>query len=176
MSTLSQAMLINGLVLFAVLEADLGSHRKVGVFRILRPLLLAAAIVPLFAKGLTTHGDGLTLEIAASVAGLLAGLAATSLMRVYSSPRTGRPVTRAGFGYASLWIVVIGARAAFSYGSEHWFGTQLGHWMISHQITVDAITDSLILMAVSMTLTRTLGLATRAFGTHRLASAGAAHN
>ena len=37
MSSLGQAMLINALVLFAVLEADLGPHRKVGAFRVLRP-------------------------------------------------------------------------------------------------------------------------------------------
>jgi hypothetical protein len=169
MSTLSQAMLINGVVLFAVLEADLGPHRKIGRFRILRPLLTSAAIVPLFIKSPVTHGAGLALEIAATVAGLLVGLAATALTTVYRSPRTGQPVSRAGFGYAVLWIVVVGARAAFSYGSEHWFATQLGHWMINNQVTVDAITDALIMMAVAMTLTRALGLAGRAFGVRRRA-------
>lgn len=162
MSTLGQAMLINAIVLFAVLEADLGPHRKIGAFRILRPPLTAAAIVPLFAKALTTHGDGLGLELLAGLAGVLAGLAATGLTQVYLSPRTDRPVSRAGFGYAALWICVIGARAAFSYGSQHWFSAQLGHWMLRHQVSVDAITDSLLIMAVAMTLTRTLTLATRA--------------
>ncbi|MEK8171602.1 hypothetical protein NKH77_25740 [Streptomyces sp. M19] len=46
MSTLQQAMLINAVVLIAVLEADLGPHRKIGPFRVLRPLLMSAAIVP----------------------------------------------------------------------------------------------------------------------------------
>lgn len=162
MSSLGQAMLINGLVLFAVLEADLGAHRKVGRLRILRPLLLAFGIIPIYATALATHGTGLTIEIAATVAGLLGGLAATRLITVYRSPRTGGPVSRAGFGYAALWTGVIGARAAFSYGSVHWFRPQLGHWMTAHQVTADAITDSLLLMAVAMTLTRTLTLATRA--------------
>jgi hypothetical protein len=174
MSTLGQAMLINALVLFAVLEADLGPHRKIGAFRILRPLLLAGAIVPIYAKGLATHGAGLGLELAAGLAGVLAGLAATALTRVYVSPRTSRPVSRAGFGYAALWIVVIGARAAFSYGSEHWFSAQLGHWMLRHQVTGDALTDGLLIMAVAMTLTRTLGLAARAATAARSAPAVAA--
>jgi hypothetical protein len=158
-------MIVNGAVLFAVLEADLGAHRKIGGFRILRPLLLAAGIVPLYLTQLATRGSGLALEVAATVAGLLVGLLATRMTQVYRSPRTGRPVSRAGFGYAAVWIVVIGARAAFSYGSYHWFPTQLGHWMVTEQVSADTITNGLVLMAVAMTLTRTLTLAARASST-----------
>jgi hypothetical protein len=162
MSGLDQAMLINGVVLFAVLEADLGPHRKIGKLRILRPLLMAAGIVPLYLTSLATRGSGLALEVAAAVAGVLVGLLATRTTQVYRSPGTGKPVSRAGFGYAAVWTVVIGARAAFSYGSYHWFPTQLGHWMTTQQVTPDMITNGLILMAVAMMLTRTLTLATRA--------------
>ncbi|QMU74958.1 hypothetical protein GXW83_03450 [Streptacidiphilus sp. PB12-B1b] len=162
MSALTQAMLINVVVLFAILEADAGPHRKIGAFRILRPLLTAGVIVPLFIKGLTTQGAGLALEIGLTVAGLVCGAAAVALTRVYRSPRTGRPVSRAGWGYAFLWIGVIGARMAFSYGSVHWFPTQLGTWMATHHITSAALTDGLLLMAVGMMLTRTLALAFRA--------------
>jgi hypothetical protein len=162
MSPLTQAMIINAVVLFAVLEADLGAHRKVGRLRIIRPLLMAGAIVPLYLTALTTHGTGLSLEIAGAVAGLLLGLLATALMKVYRSPKTGKAVSRAGLGYGAVWTVVIGARAAFSYGSSHWFNTQLGSWMTSHNVSVDAITNTLILMAVAMVLTRTIGMAARA--------------
>jgi hypothetical protein len=162
MSPLTQAMVINAVVLIAVLEADLGPHRKIGVFRIVRPLLMAAAIVPLYLTALTTHGMGLTLEIAGAAAGLLLGLLATSLMTVYGSPKTGKPASRAGYGYAAVWTVVIGARAAFSYGSSHWFRSQLGTWMGAHDVSVDAITNTLILMAIAMVLTRTIGMAARA--------------
>jgi hypothetical protein len=41
----------------------------------------------------------------------------TALMRVYRSPRTGRPVSAAGFPYAAAWTVIVGARAAFSSAS-----------------------------------------------------------
>jgi hypothetical protein len=87
---------------------------------------------------------------------------ATGLMKVYRSPKTGRPVSRAGFGYAILWIAIIGARSGFSYGSAHWFGPQLGSWMAAHQVASAAITDTLLLMALGMLLTRTFGLAARA--------------
>jgi hypothetical protein len=162
MSGIASAMIINGVVLAAVLEADVGSHRKVGVLRIVRPLLMAAGIVPLYLKALTTHGTGLGLELIGAVAGLLAGLAAVKLTHVYRSSRTGKPVSRAGAAYAALWIATIGARSAFSFGSVHWFNAPLGHWMARHDVSVAAVTDSLILMAVAMVLTRTLGLALRA--------------
>ena len=61
-----------------------------------------------------------------------------------------------------LWIIVIGARSAFSYGSAHWFGPQLATWMTTHHVVSGAITDTLLLMALGMLLTRTLGLAARA--------------
>ena len=162
MSPLTQALVINAVVLVAVLEADLGPHRKIGRLRIVRPLLMAGAIVPLYLTALTTHGTGFALEIAGAAAGLLLGLVATMLMKVYRSPKTGKPASRAGFGYAAVWVVVIAARAAFSYGSTHWFSSQLGSWMSNHDVSVDAITNTLILMAVAMVLTRTIGMATRA--------------
>ena len=46
-------------------------------------------------------------------------LITAALMRVYRSPQTGKPVTRAGFPYALAWTLVIAARVAFSYGSAH---------------------------------------------------------
>jgi hypothetical protein len=162
MSDLTSAMIVNAVVLAAVLEADLGAHRKVGRLRIARPLLLAAGIVPLYLKAFATHGTGLGLEVVGAVAGLLAGIAAASLTHVYRSPTTGKPVSRAGAGYAAMWILVIGGRAAFSYGSVHWFNAPLGHWMARHDVSVAAITDTLVLMAVAMLLARTVGLAIRA--------------
>jgi hypothetical protein len=162
MSPLTQAMIVNSVVLVAVLEADLGPHRKINWFRLARPLLMAAGIVPLFLTALATHGTGLTLEITGATSGLLLGLLATALMGVYRSPKTARPVSRAGFGYAAVWTLVIGARAAFSYGSYHWFSSPLTNWMTSHQVTGDMITNALVLMAVSMVLTRTIGMGARA--------------
>jgi hypothetical protein len=173
-SGIENALLINALVLAVVLEADLGPHRKIGWFRVARPIVTAALIVPFFLEGFTRSGTGLLVEVAATVAGLLLGLAAGALMRIYRSPRTGRPVSRAGFGYAALWTVVIGARVAFSYGSSHWFGPQFGHWTTAHSVTTAAITDSLIFMAMAMLIARTLSLGLRAAGLPRATGVGTA--
>jgi hypothetical protein len=155
-------LIVDAVLLAAVLEADLGSHRKIGKFRILRPLGLAAAIIPLYLTAVVTHGSGAVLEVVGAIAGIVFGFAAISLMTVYRSRDTGKPVSRAGPGYAALWIIVIGGRAAFSYGSTHWFRAQLGHWMVTNRVTPGAITDALIFMAVTMLLTRTIAMAIRA--------------
>ncbi len=161
-SELTEAMIVNGVVLTTVLATDLGPARKIGPMRLLRPVIAAAVIIPLFIQNPVTHGNGLTVEIAGIVAGLLAGLAAAALMGVYRSPDTGRPVSRAGAPYAALWVVVVAARAAFSYGSVHWFAHPVASWAIANQVSVAAITDGLIFMAVAMVLVRTLGLRVRA--------------
>ena len=158
MSTLMNAEIVNVLVLAAVLEADLGRHRKITTFRILRPILLAALIVPLFIEKVTTHGGGLAVQLAGVAVGVAGGLIALALMRVYRSGTTGKPVSSATWGYALLWTVVIFARGLFSYGANHWFGTQLGGWLATNSIPSAAITDGLIFMAVVMILTRTVGL------------------
>jgi hypothetical protein len=159
---LTNALIINGLVLVAVLEADLGPARKLSRMRLLRPLLMSASIVPLFLEAIATHGTGLALEIGGGVAGGLLGLGAASLISIRRQPDTGRLVTRSGGAYAALWIAVIAARSCFSIGAIHWFNHPLTTWMANHQVTGAAITDTLIIMAVAMTLARTLSLALRA--------------
>lgn len=99
--------------------------------------------------------------------GALLGLTAASLISIRHQPTTGRLVTRAGAAYAALWIAVIAARSCFSIGAAHWFNHPLATWMANHQVTGAAITDTLIIMAVAMTLARTLSLAVRANQTRR---------
>jgi hypothetical protein len=159
---MQSALIVDAVVLAAVLQADLGKQRKIDKFRLLRPVLVAAGIVPIFLEAVSTHGNGLILEVTLSVAGIILGLVAVSLMTIYRSPDTDKPVSRAGAAYAALWVLVIGARAAFTYGSSNWFSSGLGHWMARNDVTSKAIIDGLIFMAVAMVLTRTIGMARRA--------------
>lgn len=162
MSPLTEAMIVNAVVLATVLASDLGPARKIGWIRLLRPLVAAVVIIPLFISQPVTHGSGLAVEIAGCVAGLLGGLAAAALMKVYRSPTSGRPVSSAGAPYAIFWIVVVGARAGFSYGAAHWFTAQIVSWAVANRVAEAAITDGLIFMAIAMILVRTIGLAARA--------------
>ncbi|MFC4032275.1 hypothetical protein ACFO3J_12375 [Streptomyces polygonati] len=153
--------LINLAVLAAVLEADLG-RRRIGWFRLGRPVLLAGGIIPLYLKSATGHGNGLTLEIIGAGTGVLAGLLAAALMRVEYDPAKRRVVSRAGAPYAALWTVVIGARLWFAYGSAHLFPEQLGRWLATEHIAVGVVTDALIFFSVGMLLSRTGALLARA--------------
>jgi hypothetical protein len=161
-SELTEAEIVNGIVLVTVLATDYGSARKINAMRLLRPVIAAAIIIPLFVERPVSSGTGLIVELAGVLAGLLGGLAAGALMRVYRSPKTGKPVSQAGAPYAIFWTVIIAARAAFSYGAAHWFPSQIVSWAIANQVSEAAITDGLIFMAVVMVLVRTGGLRVRA--------------
>jgi hypothetical protein len=175
LSQLTEAMIVNGVVLATVLASDLGPARKIGRMRLLRPVIAAAVIVPVFVRSPATSGSSLAVEIAGIAAGILGGLAAAALMRVYRSPRTGAPVSSAGWPYALFWAVVIGARAVLSYGAAHWFTASIVAWCIASQVSEAAITDGLIFMAITMIIVRTAGLRVRAARVREPASASAPH-
>lgn len=162
LSQLTEAMIVNGVVLATALASDLGPARKIGPARMLRPVVAAAVIIPLFAARPSANGSSVAVELAGVAAGLLGGLAAAVLMSVYRSPKTGKPVSRAAAPYAIFWAVVIAARAAFSYGAAHWFSAQIAGWAVANHVTEASIVDGLIFTAIVMILVRTTGLSGRA--------------
>jgi hypothetical protein len=169
----SSVLIVNLLVLFAVLEADLG-RRRISRLRIIRPLLVAASIVPMFVDRPATAGTGEVLELALAGLGVLLGVfASTGLMRIGFDEAKQRVVSVAGVGYGLFWCVIIGARLAFTYGANHWYTAQLAHWMAANGVSVDALTDALIFMAIAMTVTRTIRLAV---GMSRTQPHAAAHH
>jgi hypothetical protein len=156
----TSALILSAAILAGVFLSDLG-RRAVTAHRLVRPLIIAGVAGVSYLSAFATSGSGLALELAGAGAGAALGLLAAALMRVEHDPSDGRAFTRAGVGYALIWIVVIGARLVFIYGTSHWFSASLGSWMHTHQITGAALTDALILMALAMTTARTLSLVAR---------------
>jgi hypothetical protein len=129
-----------------ILFRDLG-HRRVTLIQLWRPLLVSLAIVPFVMPGWDMAGNGLLLELAALLAGLVFGLLTFSFMKV-TVDGAGTTWTDAGVAYAVAWIVLAGARSAFIYGCQHWFTRSLGMFLVSNHISVDAFADSILLLSL----------------------------
>jgi len=181
--------ILNLAVLASVMVSDLGT-RRIGLYRLLRPVIIVGAVVAIYIEGAATSGRGLILEIVATAAGLGLGALAASLMQVrydrYAegarlarrlglAKRPGRAMSRAGLGYLLVWVVVVAARLYFAWGSSHQFGAQLGRWLATNSISEGALVDSLIFLSIAMVVARTVILGVRARAvTNRARRAGAA--
>jgi len=166
--------IINLVVLAAVLEADLG-HRKISRSRLIRPLVIAAIIAAFWIKGVAWSGTGLWVEAAAIGTGIVLGVAAAALMRVYTET-DGRRYSYAWIPYALLWVAVVGARLWFAYASnyQHYIRVPLVTWMLAHQLTTNAFIDAFVFLALAMVLTRTGSLAVRSRALRGAPAAGLA--
>lgn len=165
-------------VLGVVLESDLG-HRRIGWFRVMRPVIAVIAIVPAFFTTVPTTAHDLILQAAGALAGLVLGLFSVCPLLVsvrydpawrrrwfgHFGPKYGgaRPavISRAGLGYAVVWIAVTAFRLGFAYGSQHWFPAALGRFMAGNQLSATALTNTFILLSIGMDLFRSIGLWTR---------------
>jgi len=127
--------------------------------RLIRPLIIAAVIAAFWISGVAGSGTGLWVELAGIGTGIVLGLVAAALMRVYADG--GRWYSYAALPYALLWVAVVGSRLWFAYAANHDIRVPLGTWMFAHRLTSGALMDAFIFLALAMVLTRTGSLAVR---------------
>lgn len=150
--TTTQWLLNAGLLIF-ILATNLGT-RPVTRRRLTLPIILAAVAGILLLTNVPTRGNDLALDYIGAGAGIALGILAALLMRVERNPR-GQVISRAGFPYAALWLLVIGGRVAFAESASGWAAPAVRDFSISNSITgSDAWTAAFIIMALTMVAAR----------------------
>jgi hypothetical protein len=155
--------LVLNLSLLALMVLTQLGERPLNRWTYLRPALITAVVAYFFLGSIPTQGSDVGLYTAALVAGALFGLLALALMELRWNADQSRVVARAGWGYTAVWIGVIGGRMLFAEMATHGWAAQVGQFSYAHGITgADAWRAAFVLMALSMIVVRTLGLALRA--------------
>jgi hypothetical protein len=144
--------ILNCTMLGWVLMRNLGT-RRVTRSTYLTPLAVVAVAAAVFLRDLPTAGHDVTLEMIGLAAGAAFGVLSTALTRIRTA--TTGAVIRAGVGFATLWVVVIGGRIAFAEWANGPGGRTIGEFSMRHEITgADAWTAAFVLMALAMVAAR----------------------
>lgn len=153
MTTFHITLIVNVTVLAVILGGDLG-RRKVTTMRIIRPLIVVVAAVAIFFHSAQPTSNDLSLQLVGAGVGVLLGLVAGAMLPAEMDD-AGTVHTRAGLPYALFWVTMSAARAAFVYGSEHWFTGSVIRSAIRYRISGPEIFgNALVLMALATVLGR----------------------
>jgi len=141
--------------------------RRLTTRSLLLPLGIVGWAVANYLHGIPTAGNDLALVAgSAGLGAVLGGLAA-----VFTSVRPdhgGRPVAKAGFVAAALWVLGTGARFVFQLYATHGGAASIGRFSAAHDITSgEAWVAALLLMALGEVVARTGVLAWRAGAVRR---------
>jgi hypothetical protein len=135
------------------------------------PVLAVGCAAVLFLHSVPAGGNDIALELACVLAGAAMGAVGglTTRLRLGAD---GRPLGRAGWVAASMWVGGVGARLAFAVAASNGAGPAIARFSITHQITGwTAWMAALVMMALADVLTRLVVIYLRG---HRLAAGSAA--
>src|ERR1041385_8587622 len=90
------------------------------ILGLLLPAVLVASVARMYLHTIPTGGDDLVLEGALAGAGVLMGIVGALTTHLRHDGR--KPLARAGFLAAALWVGGVGGRMAFAYASDHGLG------------------------------------------------------
>ena len=118
------------------------------------PVLAVGAAAVLFLHSVPLGGNDIALELACVLAGAAMGAIggfATHLRR----GANGRPLARAGWLAAGMWVGAVGARLAFAVAADNGAGPAIARFSAANHITSEkAWVAALIMMALADVLTR----------------------
>ena len=118
------------------------------------PVLAAGVAAFFFLHSVPPGGNDIALELACVLAGALTGAIggfATCLRRGAG----GRPLGRAGWLAAGMWVGGVGARLAFAVAASNGAGPAIARFSVASRITGEAAwIAALIMMALAGVLTR----------------------
>ena len=118
------------------------------------PVLAVGVAAVLFLRSVPLGGNDIALELACVLAGALMGAIggfATYLRR----GADGRPLARAGWLAAGMWVGAVGARLAFAIAAGNGAGPAIARFSAAHHITREqAWVAALVMMALADVLTR----------------------
>jgi len=135
------------------------------------PVIAVGAAAVLLLRSVPAGGNDIALEAACVLAGACMGTIGGSATRLRLDAG-GRPLGRAGWLAASMWVGGVGARLAFAVAATYGAGPAIARFSMAHHITGSAAwVAALVMMALADVLTRLVVIYLRG---HRLATGPAA--
>ena len=118
------------------------------------PVLAVAAAAVLFLHSVPLGGSDVALELACVLAGAAMGATGGLATHLRRGP-DGRPMGRAGWLAAGMWVGGVGARLAFVVAASNGAGPAIARFSVANHITGSAAwIAALIMMALADVLTR----------------------
>src|SRR5207245_903011 len=101
------------------------------------PVILVGVAAQHYLHAIPTEGNDLVLIVALSATGAALGMLCAAFTNIRPGA-DGVALARAGWAAATLWVVGIGSRMAFSYFSDHGARATIAHFSAVHHITGSA--------------------------------------
>ena len=118
------------------------------------PVLAVGCAAVLFLHSVPAGGNDMGLELTCVLAGAAMG-AIGGLATRLRLDADGRPLGRAGWLAASMWVGGVGARLAFAVAASNGAGPAIARFSVAHHITGSAAwVAALVMMALADVLTR----------------------
>jgi len=118
------------------------------------PVLAVGVAAVMFLHSVPAGGHDIALELACVLAGALMGATGGLATRLRLGA-DGRPLGRAGWLAASMWVGGVGARLAFAVAASSGAGPAIASFSIANHITGSAAwVAALVMMALADVLTR----------------------